>query len=183
MSNTTPDARRLGHTYRPFNPGRRHRANFAQQAEFLEFDYRYAPVDDQPGNFDATALPILAAHYFGRARKRAGRNRPPGPGEAARAYKLRKRGAHLQLIHSKISEQPSMTISNILAKLNEGEILEKDRGQYRVRADLVSKKPAERLIREGLVDVPRDLFNLTGGRITELGRDVLLSNGGLADVG
>ena len=76
-----------------------------------------------------------------------------------------------------------MTILNILAKLNEGEILEKDRGRYRIRADLVSKKLAGRLIREGLVDVPPDLFNLTGGRITELGRDVLLSNGGLADVG
>ena len=71
----------------------------------------------------------------------------------------------------------------LLARLDEGEVLEKDRGRYRIRTDRVPKRLAERSIEAGWVDAPPDLFNLTGGRITDLGRDMLLSNGGLADVG
>ena len=73
-------------------------------------------------------------------------------------------------------------ILQLLARLDAGEVLEKDRGRYRIRRDPVSKRLAKRSIEEGWVGAPPDLFNLTGGRITELGRDVLLSNGGLADV-
>ena len=76
-----------------------------------------------------------------------------------------------------------MQVFQMLARLVEGEVLEKDRGRYRIRADRVPKRTAERSIEEGWVDAPPDLFNLTGGRITDLGRDVLLSEGGLADVG
>lgn len=144
---------------------------------------RPTPADELPSNFDATEQPILAAHWFGLPRKRAGRCRPLGPGEEARAYELRTRGTHLRLIHSKVKENSSMTISNFLAKLNEGEILEKDRGRYHIRINPVPERLAERSIEAGWVDAPPDLFNLTGGRITDLGRDMLLSNGGLADVG
>ncbi|MCZ6861989.1 MAG: hypothetical protein O7I42_17220 [Alphaproteobacteria bacterium] len=73
-------------------------------------------------------------------------------------------------------------ILQLLARLDAGEVLEKDRGRYRIRADRVPKRTAERSIEESWVDAPPDLFNLTGGRITELGRGVLRSNGGLADV-
>ena len=76
-----------------------------------------------------------------------------------------------------------MSILKTLARLDAGEILEKDRCGYQIRTDQVSKRLAGRLIREGWVDAPPDLFNLAGGQITELGRNVLLSNGGLADVG
>ena len=73
-------------------------------------------------------------------------------------------------------------ILQLLARLDAGEVLEKDRGRYRTRTDRVSKRAAERSIEAGWVDAPPDLFNLAGGRITELGRSVLRSNGGLADV-
>ena len=46
MSNTTPDARRLGRTDKPFNPGRRHRADFARQITIAEFG-RHARALDQ----------------------------------------------------------------------------------------------------------------------------------------
>ncbi|MCZ6863814.1 MAG: hypothetical protein O7I42_26780 [Alphaproteobacteria bacterium] len=71
----------------------------------------------------------------------------------------------------------------LLARLDAGEVLEKALGQYQIRTDRVSKRLAERSIKEGWVDAPPDLFNLAGGRITDLGRDMLLSEGGLADVG
>ena len=82
-----------------------------------------APIDEPPGNFDATTQPILATHWFGPARKQAGRSRPLGPGEEARAYELRKRGAHVRLIHSKVKENSSMSILKTLARLDAGEIL------------------------------------------------------------
>ena len=70
----------------------------------------------------------------------------------------------------------------LLARLDEGEVLEKNRWRYQIRTDPVPKRSAERSIEEGWVDTPPDLFNLAGGRITDLGRAVLRSNGGLADV-
>ena len=73
-------------------------------------------------------------------------------------------------------------ILQLLDRLDEGEVLEKNRWRYQIRTDPVPKRSAERSIEEGWVDAPPDLFNLTGGRITELGRGVLHSNGGLADV-
>ncbi len=75
-----------------------------------------------------------------------------------------------------------MQVFQLLARLDKGEVLGKDLGGYQIRMDPVSPRTAERLIEEGWVDAPPDLFNLTGGRITDLGRNVLLSNGGLADV-
>ena len=75
-----------------------------------------------------------------------------------------------------------MSVLQTLARLDAGEVLEKDRSRYQIRTDPVSTRTAERLIEEGWVDTPPDLFNLAGGRITDLGRAVLRSNGGLADV-
>ena len=75
-----------------------------------------------------------------------------------------------------------MPVLQLLARLDAGEVLEKDRGRYQIRTDPVPTRLAKRSIEEGWVGAPPDLFDLTGGRITELGRVVLLSNGGLADV-
>ena len=81
-----------------------------------------------------------------------------------------------------IKEEFVMQVFQLLARLDKGEVLEKGRGGYQIRTDPVSPRTAERMIEEGWVDAPPDLFNLTGGRITELGREVLLSDGGHADV-
>ncbi len=70
----------------------------------------------------------------------------------------------------------------LLARLDTGEVLEQVLGRYQIRADPVPKRLVESSIEEGWVDAPPDLFNLAGGRITDLGRNVLRSNGGLADV-
>ena len=75
-----------------------------------------------------------------------------------------------------------MHLFQLLAQLDDGEVLEKDVNRYQIRADPIPKKLAERSIEEGWVDSPPDLFNPAGGRLTDLGRDVLRSNGGLADV-
>ncbi len=80
------------------------------------------------------------------------------------------------------SNTPRQPKLQLLARLDAGEVLEQVSGRYQIRADPVSKRLARRLIEEGWVDTPPDLFNLAGGRITDLGRDVLRSNGGLADV-
>ena len=74
-----------------------------------------------------------------------------------------------------------MHLFQLLAQLDAGEVLEKDRGRYQIRTNPVSKRLAERSIEEGWVDSPPDLFNPAGGRLTDLGREVLHSNGGLAD--
>ncbi len=47
---TTPRARAASRR-RPFNPGRRHRANFARQATIDAFSWRYARALDQ-GDFE-----------------------------------------------------------------------------------------------------------------------------------
>ena len=70
----------------------------------------------------------------------------------------------------------------LLARLEAGEVLEQVLGRYQIRTDPVPKGLAVRSIDAGWVDAPPDLFNLAGGRITDLGRDVLLSNGGLVNV-
>jgi len=70
----------------------------------------------------------------------------------------------------------------LLDRLRSGEVLENGLGRYHIRRNPVPKRLAERSIEKGWVDAPPDLFNLTGGRITELGREVLLSDGGHADV-
>ena len=46
MSVTTPDARRLGRTDKPFNPGRHRRADFARSVVFSEFGYHGARALD-----------------------------------------------------------------------------------------------------------------------------------------
>ncbi len=69
----------------------------------------------------------------------------------------------------------------LLARLGSGEVLENGLGRYHIRRNPVPKRLAERSIEKGLVDAPPDLFNLNGGQITDLGRHVLLSIGGLAD--
>ena len=43
---TTAPSRRPARTDRPFNPGRRHRANFARGAVFAEFGYRHGRAID-----------------------------------------------------------------------------------------------------------------------------------------
>ena len=78
-------------------------------------------------------------------------------------------------------EKPIMPVFQLLARFDAGEILEKDHSRYQIRTDPVSKRTAERLIEEGWVDAPPNLFNLAGGRITDSGRSVLRSNGGPAD--
>ncbi len=75
-----------------------------------------------------------------------------------------------------------MRVVQLLDRLRSGEVLENGLGRYHIRRNPVPKRLAERSIEKGLVDAPPDLFNLTGGRITELGREVLLSDGGHADV-
>ena len=47
MTYTTPDARRLDHADKPYNPGRRHRADFARQATIDAFGWRFAKALDQ----------------------------------------------------------------------------------------------------------------------------------------
>ncbi len=42
-----PQSRRSSRTDRPFNPGRRHRAEFARQAVIAEFGWRFAKALDQ----------------------------------------------------------------------------------------------------------------------------------------
>ena len=69
----------------------------------------------------------------------------------------------------------------LLDRLRSGEVLESGRGRYHIRRNPVPQRLAERSIEKGLVDAPPDLFNLNGGRITDLGRHVLLSIGGLAN--
>ena len=58
MSITTSPARRIGRADRPFNPGRRHRADFARQTVIAEFGWHFARALDQadfvdraPGQF------------------------------------------------------------------------------------------------------------------------------------
>ncbi len=80
------------------------------------------------------------------------------------------------------SSAPWQPELQLLARLDAGEVLEQVLGRYQIRTDPVSKRLAERSIEKEWVDAPPDLFNLAGGRITDLGRDVLRSNGGLADV-
>ncbi len=58
------------------------------------------PADEPPDDFDVTAQPIIAKHYFGFRRKQACGRRALGPGELARARELRKRGVHLRLIEA-----------------------------------------------------------------------------------
>ena len=43
---TTPRPRRLGRTDKPFNPGQRHRADFARAAVYAEFGYRHGRALD-----------------------------------------------------------------------------------------------------------------------------------------
>ncbi len=81
-----------------------------------------------------------------------------------------------------IKEESVMHEFQLLARLRSGEVLENGLGRYHIRRNPVPKRLAERSIEKGLVDAPPDLFNLNGGRITDLGRHVLRSNGGLADV-
>ena len=50
MSNTTPDAGRLGRTDKPYNPGQRHNANFARGAVFAEFGRAAFAIDQ--GDFE-----------------------------------------------------------------------------------------------------------------------------------
>ena len=80
------------------------------------------------------------------------------------------------------SSAPRQPELQLLARLDAGEVLEQVLGLYQIRADPVPKRLVESSIEEGWDDAPPDLFNLAGGRITDLGRDVLRSNGGLADV-
>ncbi len=80
------------------------------------------------------------------------------------------------------SSAPWQPELQLLARLDAGEVLEQVLSRYQIRTDPVSKRLAERSIEEEWVDAPPDLFNFAGGRITDLGRDVLRSNGGLADV-
>lgn len=58
MTYTTSPARRLGRTNPPFNPGPRHRADFARQATIDAFGWHFARALDQvdfvdraPGQF------------------------------------------------------------------------------------------------------------------------------------
>jgi hypothetical protein len=81
-----------------------------------------------------------------------------------------------------IKEESVMHEFQLLDRLRSGEVLENGLGRYHIRRNPVPKRLAERSIEKGWVDAPPDLFNLTGGRITELGREVLLSDGGHADV-
>ncbi len=52
MFYTTSPARRSSRTDRPFNPGRRHRANFARQATIDAFGWHYARTLDQANFID-----------------------------------------------------------------------------------------------------------------------------------
>ena len=90
--------------------------------------------------------------------------------------------AQSRAIQPQDEETTTMSKFQLLARLSAGEVLEKGAGRYHIRRDPVPKRLAERSIDEGWVDAPPDLFNLAGGRITDLGRDVLLSNGGLVHV-
>ena len=47
MFSTTPSPRRSRRTDRPFNPGRRHRADFARQATIDAFGWHFARALDQ----------------------------------------------------------------------------------------------------------------------------------------
>ncbi len=47
MTYTTPPTRRSSRADRPFNPGRRHRANFARQATIDAFGWRFAKALDE----------------------------------------------------------------------------------------------------------------------------------------
>ena len=66
-----------------------------------------AALNSASADFDPTAHPILARHWFGLRpadagylRKRASTNRAAGPGEIARARELRRRGLHLRVIEA-----------------------------------------------------------------------------------
>ncbi len=50
MTYTTPPARRSSRADHPFNPDRRHRANFARQATIDAFGWKFARALDQ-GDF------------------------------------------------------------------------------------------------------------------------------------
>ncbi len=61
MTYTTPPARAASRR-RPFNPGRRHRANFARQATIDAFGWHFARTLDQAGFVDRRPgqLPLLS---------------------------------------------------------------------------------------------------------------------------
>ena len=52
MSITTPSPRRSSRADRPFNPGRRHRADFARQATIDAFGWHFARALDQADFID-----------------------------------------------------------------------------------------------------------------------------------
>ena len=52
MSNTITPPRNSSRTGRPFNPGRRHRADFARQATIDTFGWRHARALDQADFLD-----------------------------------------------------------------------------------------------------------------------------------
>ncbi len=52
MTYTTPRARAASRTDRPFNPGRRHRADFARQATVDAFGWHFARALDQADFID-----------------------------------------------------------------------------------------------------------------------------------
>ncbi len=52
MSITTPPARRSSRTGKPFNPGRRHRADFARRAIIDAFGWHFARALDQADFID-----------------------------------------------------------------------------------------------------------------------------------
>ena len=52
MSITTPPARRSSRTGKPFNPGRRHRTDFARQATIDAFGWHFARALDQADFID-----------------------------------------------------------------------------------------------------------------------------------
>ncbi len=61
MTYTTPRTRAASRR-RPFNPGRRHRADFARQATIAAFGWRFAKALDQAGFVDRMSgqLPLPA---------------------------------------------------------------------------------------------------------------------------
>ena len=62
MTYTTSPTRRPGRTNPPFNPGRRHRANFARQATIDAFGWHFARALDQADFIDRppVQLPLPA---------------------------------------------------------------------------------------------------------------------------
>ncbi len=62
MTYTTLPARRSSRADRPFNPGRRHRADFARQATIAAFGWHFARALDQADFIDRSPgqLPLPA---------------------------------------------------------------------------------------------------------------------------